>query len=195
DRDAVFPRRDHLRVVGLHRRRDHDRIRAVHMLGLMAMRNLDPQPRQTARRAVLRQVGAAHLVAEVGQHLGDARHARAADAHEMDVTDLVLHRAMLMQRSATTRAASGLPSARALRAISRSRLRSSPRIICASFCGVRSRCWISSAAPWSARNLPLAVWWSSTACGNGTRMLAMPPADSSAMVTAPARQITRSASA
>src|SRR6185295_11378820 len=154
-----------------------------------------PEAGQAARRGVLRQVRAAHLVAEVGQHLGDARHARAADAHEMDVPDLVLHRAMLMQRSATTRAASGLPSARALRAMSRSRLRSSRWIVCASVCGVRSRCWMRNAAPWSARNLPFAVWWSSTACGNGTRMLGTPPAESSATVTAPARQITRSASA
>jgi hypothetical protein len=41
--------------------------------------------------------------------------------------------------------------------------------------------------PRSARKRAFAVWWSSTAWGNGTSTLAMPPA-SSATVTAPARQ-------
>src|SRR5881296_3422226 len=66
------------------------------------------------------EVRAADLVAEVDQHFGDARHACAADADEMDPPDLVLHLASSMQRAATSRAASGLPSARACFAISSS---------------------------------------------------------------------------
>ena len=80
--------------------------------------------------AFSREVRAAHLVAEVDQHLGDAAHARAADADEMDAPDLVLHRASSMQRSATTRAASGLPSARAFCAIVEQRPAIEDRISC-----------------------------------------------------------------
>ena len=49
------------------------------------------------------------------------------------------------------------------------------------------------AAPRSTRYSALRVWWSSTACGNGTSTLPTPAAHSSAKVSAPARQTTRSA--
>ena len=58
-----------------------------------------------------------------------------------------------------------------------------------------SPCGSSCAAPCSTRYSALRVWWSSTACGNGTRTLPTPAAHSSARVSAPARHTTRSASA
>jgi len=52
---------------------------------------------------------------------------------------------------------------------------------------------LALAPPRSARNSALRAWWSSTAPGNGTSRLPTPAAHSSAMVSAPARPITRSA--
>src|SRR5207248_11496797 len=102
---------------------------------------------QPFRRRVLGEIRAAHLVALVHQHFGDAAHPGAADADEMDTPDLVLHFAISIQRCATMRAASGLPRARAFFAISSSFGRSSFSISCASFPGVSSRCGRSNAAP------------------------------------------------
>ncbi len=50
-----------------------------------------PQPAQTFGHGALGQVRAAHLVAQVQQHLGDAAHSRAADADEVHALDLVFH--------------------------------------------------------------------------------------------------------
>ena len=50
-----------------------------------------PRPAQALGDGALLQIRAGYLVAQVGEHLGDARHADAADAHEMDVLDLAEH--------------------------------------------------------------------------------------------------------
>src|SRR5438067_9492882 len=202
DRNARLARRYHFRIVVLHRARDDDRVGAGDLLGPVLKMDLDAEAREPAGGGVGGEVGAAHLVAEVGEDFGDARHADAADTDEVQAAHLVFHRALgargsanSMQRCATTFAASGLPSARAFSAIFSSAGRSSEPISSASRGGVSRVCGTRIAAPRSARKRALALWWSSTACGNGTRMLAMPAAESSAMVTAPARQITTSASA
>ena len=59
--------------------------------------------------------------------------------------------------------------------------------------GVNSRCWRSQAASCETKNCAFAVWWSSTAWGNGTNKAATPTALTSVTVLAPARQITKSA--
>ena len=91
DRDALLARRDDLGVVGLHRRRYHHDIGAFHVGRLVRELHFHPELDEPLGRAVLREVRAAHLVALVHQHLGNAAHARAADADEMDAPDLVLH--------------------------------------------------------------------------------------------------------
>ena len=59
--------------------------------------------------------------------------------------------------------------------------------------GVKSCCATCQAAPPSASTAAFAVWWSSAACGNGTRMAAVRHVASSANVPAPARVTARSA--
>src|SRR4051794_30417880 len=104
------------------------------------MEDLHAKAGEPARCRARDEVRAAHLVAEVGEYFGDARHAGAADAHEMDAPHLVLHRARSMQRCATTWAASGLPRARAFCAILNSAGRSSASRSAASRSAVSSRC-------------------------------------------------------
>src|SRR5262245_55387867 len=120
------------------------------------------------------QIGARHLVAEVHEHFGDAAHACAANADKMNALDLVLHFTTSAHRSATMRVASGFPSERAFEAISRSFSRVRDFKSCETFSGVNSGCGRRIAAPASERKRALAVWWSSTACGNGTSTLARP---------------------
>src|SRR5919201_2024850 len=188
-RHVALARRDELRIVGLHGTRDDHGVGAVDLLGAVAVEDLHAEPREPAGRGIRREVRAAHLVAEIGEHFGDARHAGAADADEMDASHLMFHRASSMHLWATTRAASGLPSARAFCAIFSSAGRWSAPISSASRSALSSRCGTRMAAPRSARKRAFAVWWSSTSCGKGPGMLAMPPAEWSAMVTAPARQM------
>ena len=54
------------------------------------------QARQALRGRIAAQVGARHVVAEVEQHFGDAAHAAAANADEVDIVYFMLHRANLM---------------------------------------------------------------------------------------------------
>src|SRR5438046_7796906 len=135
-----------------------------------------PERREPFGGGIHGEVRAADLVAEVDQHFGDARHTCAADADEMDPPDLVLHLASSMQRAATRRAASGLPSTRACFAISSSFGRSSERISATCRPAARSRCASEIAAPRSASNLPLADAWPDAAWGRGSGMAAMRPA-------------------
>ena len=57
------------------------------VVGAMADRDLDAELAQPARVGAVGDVAALHLVAEIVQHLGDARHADAADADEVDQSD------------------------------------------------------------------------------------------------------------
>ena len=155
DRDALGARGNHFRVVRAHRGRDHHRVGALDVLALVPEGDAAAHRRQAPGRRVGREIRAAHLVAEVHQHLGDAAHAGAADADEMDAMDLVLHAprapASSMQRSATIRAASGLPSKRALPAITASFFLSRSLNNRESDSGVRVDCGSRIAAPLSAR--------------------------------------------
>ena len=73
-----------LRVVGAHRAGHDDHVGARDVLGAVADADAGAQRRQPARDVALAHVRAGDRVAEVQQHLGDARHADAADADEMD---------------------------------------------------------------------------------------------------------------
>jgi hypothetical protein len=128
-------------------------------------------------------------------HLGDAAHAGAADADEMDAADLVFHRAASMQISATARRGFGLGQGAGLLGHRR-------QLLARQFAQQRGqplrrefRLRQQDRRAGSDRKRALPVWWSSTACGKGTSTLATPAAASSATVSAPARQTTRSAAA
>src|SRR5690606_10803551 len=167
------------------------------VLRIVAGEDLRAQRGQPPRGGAVAQVAARDAKALVEQHLGDAAHARAADADEMDVANGVFHAlltfASSMQAPTTASTASVLATLRAFSAMASNCARSSPWSSTASLSGV-SPAWASSqAAPASTRKRALCVWWSSTAAGNGTSSEAAPTAASSVTVLAPARPITRSA--
>ncbi len=89
--NALLARGQHFGVVRLHGGGGDDRVRAVDVRGGVAHEGADAQAREPSQRGAVGQVGAGDLVAQVQQHFGDAAHARAADADEVDVTDCVLH--------------------------------------------------------------------------------------------------------
>ena len=128
DRHAPVARADHLGIVAAHRGRGDDAVGALDVGGVMPEHDGGAERIEPARRRAAGDVRAADPVAQVEQHLGDAAHARAADADEVDVLDLVFHgvRAACSHTSATWRAASGRASARARPAIAASAGRSSP---------------------------------------------------------------------
>src|SRR5450759_356782 len=125
----------------------------------MTCRDIRPQAAQAPGYRVVVEIGAAHAKAEVEQNFGDAAHARAADAHEVNAFDLVLHAALASSThtSATVRVASGLPALRACCAMPSSSSRVKPCSSPASLRGVSSCCGTSTAAPRSARKRALHV--------------------------------------
>src|SRR5690606_2934473 len=81
-------RRGDLGIVALHRgRSDHDR-RVAKIGCVVPDRDLDPATAQPFDRGALGDVRALYRVAEVVHDLGDARHADAADADEVDRADV-----------------------------------------------------------------------------------------------------------
>ena len=90
-RDAFAPGFQHLGVVGVDSGgRDH-RVGAVYVGRVVAGEDPDPQFAQAAQRGTGGKIGTRDGVAQVEQHLGDTRHAGAADADEVDVFDRVFH--------------------------------------------------------------------------------------------------------
>ena len=77
-----------LGIGALDRGRGDDHRRIAEILRRMADRDRDAAVAQPLDDIALGDVGALHRVAEVVHHLGDARHADAADADEMDRADV-----------------------------------------------------------------------------------------------------------
>ena len=73
-----------LGIVGLDRGRDHQHLRLAQILGLVADADRHAHAAQALHVGVLGNVRALHAVAHAVQDLGDAAHADAADADEMD---------------------------------------------------------------------------------------------------------------
>ena len=105
---------------------DHH-VRALDLRSGMPHVHLDAGITQTCKRRGVAGIGTRHAVALVAEHLGDAAHARTADADEMDARDAAhawntgsprVHRAISRQVRATSSAAEGRPSARARTAMS-----------------------------------------------------------------------------
>ena len=88
DRQAARPRLDQLGIVALDRRRDDDDRRIVEVLRIVADRDLDPAVAQALHVVAVGDVGAVHAIVLVGENLGDAAHADAADPDEVDRPDV-----------------------------------------------------------------------------------------------------------
>ena len=91
DRDAALTCGRYFHVVARHRGGVDDHVRPLHVGGGVALVDLGPQPLEPLHRLAAPGVGAGDPVAEREQDLGDAAHADAADAHEVDVLVLLEH--------------------------------------------------------------------------------------------------------
>ena len=115
-RDQPRARRRDLGIVALHRGGHHDNLRAAEIGRVMADGDRDAGLAQAADIGGIGDVAALHRIAEVVQHLGDTRHADAADADEMDRADgewQSPHGRPRRRRGRPGRPASVLPSVRA----------------------------------------------------------------------------------
>ncbi len=87
-RQAQLARGEKLGIVALDRGRDHDDLGLAEILRLVADEGGDALVGEALDVGAVGGVRALHLVAEIVQHLGDAGHADAADADEMDGAEL-----------------------------------------------------------------------------------------------------------
>ena len=124
-----------------------------------------PIPASRRVMSVSTGIGPAHLVAQVDEQFGDATHADAADADEVDATRGLGHGQWLpcisdSARAAITSAASGRarPRARVAMAWRRSSSANSPRSSVASRSPVRSSSSSITAAPAASSVRALARW-------------------------------------
>ena len=122
DGDQAGAGGDDLGVVAAHGGADDHDLGVGDVGGVVADRDRDAGVLQAAHVGAVADVAALHGVAQRVQHLGDARHADAADAHEVDGADAewqrphacspsVVARAACSTRSARRCAASGMPRA------------------------------------------------------------------------------------
>ncbi len=86
-RDAQRARLHQFRIVALDGRGHHHDTGAGHIVGGMADGDGNALVAQPLDVGALGDVGAAHRVAEIVQHLGDPAHADAADPDEMNGSD------------------------------------------------------------------------------------------------------------
>src|SRR5690606_32836874 len=168
--------------------------RAVDVLRVVADFYLDALAGEAFHIRAFGLVGAAHAIAEIGEHFGDAAHADAADADDMDGAEggrefhgrvfwpICAIPATRMTSSASRSAASTRPAAFAAAAMAESRAGSpkSRASSSASRSAVRSDCRIRIAPPAAASAEALANWSWSSACGSGTRIDGRPITVSSA---------------
>src|SRR5262249_6312402 len=108
--------------------RDDDDGRLSEICRVVPDMSRDAPLAQTLEVGALRSIRALHLIAEIGEHLGDPRHADAADADEVDGAELFgefhshrlchFERPVRRTRSASRSAASGMPAPRARAAMS-----------------------------------------------------------------------------
>ena len=87
-RQALGARGDQLGIILLDGGGHHHHVGAVDVLRLVADGDLDALVAQPLDVTALGDVGAGDGVAEINEHLGDAAHADAADADEMDRADI-----------------------------------------------------------------------------------------------------------
>jgi hypothetical protein len=89
DGDSPRACRDELGIVALDRSRDDDDRGGAEVGGRMADKDARAVLSQALDVGIVARIGTLHLVAEVEEHFGDAGHADAADADEVDGADFV----------------------------------------------------------------------------------------------------------
>src|SRR5690606_992592 len=87
DRNATVRCLDHFGVLTIHGARNHDHIGPDHVAGGVTDVHRYTEPAQASGNGAFGQVGTADLITLVEQHFGDAAHAGATDADEVDATD------------------------------------------------------------------------------------------------------------
>ncbi len=105
DRNGPRPRRIHFRVAALDGGRDHQRAGAFDVLGLVADHDLRAALGEPVGVGAGLHVRTGDLIAEVQHHFSDARHADAANTHEMNRADVkgrrLAHRGPVRKACAT----------------------------------------------------------------------------------------------
>ena len=91
DGNFLFARGDDFGIGFLHRGRGDHRIGVGNIFAGVLVMDARTQLRQPLRHRVVGQIGAGHRIAQVQQHLGDAAHADAPNAYEVDMFDGVFH--------------------------------------------------------------------------------------------------------
>ena len=84
-------RLDDFRIVVADGSRANDDVRVSDVLRCMSFKDLDTHLLQAVGDVRAFQIGARDAKAEIDEHLGDAGHADAADAYEMDVLNATKH--------------------------------------------------------------------------------------------------------
>ena len=79
------------RIVRSNGRTGYHYFRTCDVLGFMPLNDNRPEADQPLRYRRSFQLRTRYLVAQVEQHLGDATHADAADAHKVDALNLCKH--------------------------------------------------------------------------------------------------------
>src|SRR3989454_1151736 len=197
-RDLALVRFDDFRVVRFHRGGNDHHVRALHLLGAVPFEDGGAeisQPRGYARRL---QVRSGNGITQCEKNFGDAAHADAADAHQMNALKIA-------KGNHHGRATSSIKLTISRAALGRARLRaraessticagrsSSEKISPARRCGVNSVSAMRRPAPARTITCALRSWWLSVEAPKGMKMAARPAAAISAVVMAPARQTIRS---
>ena len=206
-RQAGGARRAQLRVALGDGRGRHDQGGVAEVGGVVADGDRDAGLDEVTRVARRLEVRAAHVDAELVEHRGDAAHARAADADEVDrlreVPRLVAHQPLALVSSGCPRPgrprAARRPACPARRwpppwPRGAARSPSSSATSRASSAPPSSASSTRSAAPPATIYRAFLRWWSAVAYGYGTRIAGLPSAASSA-TEPPERATTRSAAA
>src|SRR5205814_7863318 len=81
-------RRHHLGIIGLHCRGDHHHLGVGQVLGLVADLHENAELLQPVYIGAVNEIATLHGIAEIVQDLGDAAHADAANADEVDLADV-----------------------------------------------------------------------------------------------------------
>ena len=85
------PRGQHFRIIRPHGGGHHHRIGIGQMLFRVADIYRCAQFLEAFRGDAVAEIGTAHLIAKIEQHLGDAAHAGAADANEVQMFNFMFH--------------------------------------------------------------------------------------------------------
>ncbi len=87
-RNAAFTCLHQLRIIGMNGGRNHDRLRIIHLTGIMPHIDHGALLGQMRGHMPRVQIGAAHVIAASQKHVGQSAHAGTADADEMYIMQI-----------------------------------------------------------------------------------------------------------